>query len=587
MRIDTGTEAGLLLDLPAWIPGSYMIRDFARNLIDIRAYSEEQELALLRVDKQSWRLPAVSGVIEVRYRVVAWDDSVRTAYLDRHRAFFNGSSLFLRVKSLADKPHRLMLDLPTDPRFDEWSVATTLPLEFAERTSRSYRAENYEELIDHPFELGVLRDLEFDVLGVPHHLVLSGRWWMDESRVAKDLAAICSEHAGFFGDPLPIDRYLFLAWVVGDGYGGLEHRASSALIVSRHDLAASLSHGLEDGYVRFLGLCSHEYFHLWNVKRITPADLCGVDCREEAYTDLLWVSEGFTSYYDDLALVRSGVVPFERYLKLLGETITRVHRGAGRRRQSLSESSFYAWTKFYRQDASASDTIVSYYAKGALIALLLDDEIRSGSQEASSLDDLMRLLWREHGVSRQGFSEADLRELLHRLSMAEVDRFFEQYIHGRAELPLAKVLLRYGVEIDWCHSRDGKDCGGGDVGEANMPHRFSVGGILRDESEGMMVRVVYEGGGLHRAGIAAGDRLIAIDGLRASETLLGDRLRAAKHGDRLELFYFRRDELLRGELVLDETPPDTCVLRAIADDDLDPMQRERRARWLRGASRVG
>ncbi len=581
--LDVGKQRYLTLDLPSWLPGSYVIRDFSRNLIDLKAYADDCEIKLDRVDKQTWRLPVGRSKVEIRYRVYAMDDSVRAAYLDQYRAFFNGSSLFLRVREFSEFSHRLSIDLPEDAPFSDWRIATSMA---RDADGEGYVSSNYDELIDHPFEIGRVRSLPFEVAGIPHELVLSGRYWLDEGRVLADLRRICSEHVALFDGELPLARYLFLAHVANGGYGGLEHRASSSLLVDRKDLAESLAREPGDGYRRFLGLCSHEYFHLWNVKRMVPVELQGVDCTQEVYTELLWVSEGITSYYDDLALVRARVVSVPQYLKGLAEVITRVHRGRGRQYQTLAESSFYAWTKFYKQDAGSPDSIVSYYAKGSLIALLMDDALRLGSNEKHSLDDFMRALWRRSGQRGVGFSEEDVREVLISLGMARVDDFFRSYIHGKEEMPLADVLLRYGVRLRWRVQQGSQDWGEIREGDENTTGADSpawVGGILKETPAGLEVVHAYQGGMLQRAGLAPGDVIIALDGLKATEITLKECLRAYAPEHAFSAHYFRSDELHDTELVVRAGELDTCELTWIDEADLAVAQRRRRADWLRGA----
>lgn len=582
VSINKGYQRSRLLEMLAWTPGSYMVRDFARNLIDLRASSGGGDVELAKVDKQTWSLPACSAPVLISYSVYAWDTSVRAAYLDRYRAYVNGGSLFLRVCGFETQPLTLMLLAPRSGRLARWKVATTLPSGTPGQFG-VYRANDFDDLIDHPIEMGDLDIHVFSVRGIEHALVLSGRYWMDDTRVLDDLQSICTEHAALFGGELPVARYLFLTWVIGDGYGGLEHRDSASLQVTRHDLAESLAGSVKDGYVRFLGLCSHEYFHLWNVKRIRPRALSLSCQRSETYTELLWLSEGVTSYYDDLALVRSKRISLDCYLGLLAKTITRVHRGSSRFRQTLAESSFYAWTNFYKQDANAPNSVVSYYAKGALIALMLDDRIRSASGERASLDDFMRLLWTEYGRDASGVTEKEIKSTLAVVGCSDVDDFFSSYIHGRAELPLAELFLRYGIAISWRIQADSRDFGGGESDVSVPVSSVGLGGIVRDSPSGLEVVQVYAGGTLQGSGVASGDVIVAMDGLKASETLVSDLLRIHCPGDVLPIHLFRRDEMLTLHLEFLPAASDTCVLSPIDDVLLTKAQYERRKAWLASA----
>jgi predicted metalloprotease with PDZ domain len=415
---DPGT-APITLSLPAWIPGSYMIRDFARNIVSIAAADAAGPLPIEKLDKQTWRLTPrqtpneVSGdrALTLTYEVYAWELTVRSAHLDRTHGYFNGPSLFLRVHGRDQAPCCVELRAPADPACADWRVATSLARDVEEQPETGrwdfgrFVADDYDDLIDHPVEMGHFDVLAFRVGEVPHWMAISGRHQGDLVRLTADLGPICAEHAALFGE-LPLDRYLFLTQVVGDGYGGLEHRFSTSLLCSRDDLPESLATSAGGGraggdYRKFLGLCSHEYFHLWNVKRIRPAVFADAGLEHEVHTRLLWAFEGITSYYDDLALVRSGRIDVTGYLELLAETITKVQRNPGRLEQTVAESSFDAWTKFYKQDENAPNAIVSYYGKGAITALALDLTIRRDTDGRASLDDVMRALWQRLRPARR------------------------------------------------------------------------------------------------------------------------------------------------------------------------------------------
>ena len=342
---------GQVVSLPAWIPGSYLIRDFARNIVEIAAVADRKPLALLKLDKQSWRCAPCTGPVTLRYSVYAWDLSVRSAHLDTTHGYFNGTSVFLRVHGQDHLPCTVEIVPPEGPFAESWRVATTLPCEDAPKWGFGrYRAADYDELIDHPVEMGDFTLIEFEACGVPHAVTLTGRHRADTERLARDLKTICEYEIAFFGIPAPMQEYLFQVMVIDDGYGGLEHRSSTSLICSRSDLPRVGEPETSEGYRSFLGLCSHEYFHTWNVKRIKPAAFIPYDLSREVHTPLLWLFEGFTAYYDDLILRRCRLIDDESYLELLGQNITRVMRGSGRLKQPLADSSFDAWTKYYKQD---------------------------------------------------------------------------------------------------------------------------------------------------------------------------------------------------------------------------------------------
>lgn len=535
--------------LPAWIPGSYLIRDFARHIVAIRAESAGRTLRLEKLDKHTWQAPARSdgAAISVRCEIYAWDLSVRGAHLDETHAFFNGTSVFLRVVGHEDAPCTVDI-LPPDGT-DDWRVATALPRAGAEPGGWGrYRAADYDELIDHPVEMGRFTHAQFTACGVPHQIAISGRHDADVERIAGDLKRISETQIRFFGEPAPMDRYVFLITAVGDGYGGLEHRASTALICARDDLPQRGLDGTSEGYRRFLGLCSHEYFHTWNVKRIKPAAFIPYDLDRENFTTLLWVFEGFTSYYDDLLLLRSGCITLADWLEATAKTLSNVARAPGRRRQTLAESSFDAWSKFYRPDENTPNAVVSYYAKGALVALALDLTLRSKTGNRVSLDTVMKTLWSRHGQTGVGVDEDGVRRIAEELSGLRLGRFFAAAVHGTGELPLRPLLARFGVRLVW---------------ETDNPGN-AVSLDVKTTGDGNEVKLstVYDGGAAQQAGLAAGDVLVAIDGLRVTPKSLTPQLARHQPGDTLKVHAFRRDELMSFDVRLATPAADTARLSA-------------------------
>ncbi len=567
--------AGQVFSLPAWIPGSYMIREFARNIVRLRAEVDGEPCALEKLDKHTWRAAAVPGarVLCVQYEVYAWDLSVRTAHLDTTHGFFNGTSVFLAVAGRTDAPCAVSIERPEGDCGRDWKLVTALPPEHGRPGQAClfgrFRAADYDELIDHPVEMGRFTLARFEAAGVPHDIALTGRHDCDLERLCADLRRVCEWQIALFGAPAPVEYYAFLTMVVGEGYGGLEHRASTALICSRAELPWKGMEGLPDGYKSFLGLCSHEYFHTWNVKRIKPAAFTPYDLARENHTRLLWAFEGFTSYYDDLALVRSGVIGIDDYLGLLGKTIANVLRGSGRLKQSVAESSFDAWTKYYRQDENAPNAVVSYYAKGALIALALDLQLRAGSEGAASLDDVMRLLWRRHGLTGVGVPEdgifAAVREVGGERLGTRLAKWLQKVVEGCEDLPLARLLRPFGVTLRAEATGTAPVLGmklGGGSGEAKVAN-------------------VYDDGPAQAAGISAGDVLIALDGLRVTNARGLDELLARRRaGDEVELHLFRRDELMSFRAVLAAPPAERQELKLAPRADSAAVKLRRS--WLGG-----
>jgi predicted metalloprotease with PDZ domain len=572
--------AGQRFRLPSWIPGSYLIREFARHFVTVRAECNGLPVAIAKEAKDLWRAAPCTGVLTVIARVYAFDLSVRTAYLDATRAYFNGPCLFLCPEGRADAPCEVVIFPPPGEIGSAWRVATTLPRAGAVPWGfGAYQAANYDELIDHPVEIADFALVSFEAGGATHDVAITGRIRANLDRVAHDLARICRWQIDLFGGAgdsrAPFDRYLFQVAAVGDGYGGLEHRASTSLVCRRDDLPAPGVARVTDAYCRFLGLASHEYFHSWNVKRIKPAAFVPYDLTRENYTRQLWAFEGITSYYDDLALVRSGVIEPRRYLELLGRAITSVLRVPGRQVQSVAEASFDAWIKHYRPDENTPNAGISYYAKGALVGLALDLRLRRGG---ASLDAVMRELWRRFGRVGIGVPEDGVARIASEIAGADLTEFFVRHVHGTEDPPLADLLHEFGVTLNLRPAIGSSDRGG------KPPKRESEGEVPRcalgatvGSGEAKLIHV-YTGAPAERAGLAAGDVLVAMDGLRASAEGIASVLARRRPGDTITVHAFRRDEMIAASLTLAEAPSDTCWLAL--DAAIDDGTRQRRDAWL-------
>ncbi len=579
----SGSGAGALrVSLPTWIPGSYLKRDFARHVLRFEALRGERPLPVEKVDNSTWQVEVEGeGEVTLRYEVYAFDRSVRAAYLDTRRGYFNGTSLFVCVEGREAEACEIELLPPATVDLQPWRVATTFEaVEVDEYGFGTYRAKDYDDLIDHPVEMGQFDECSFELEGVPHRMVFTGRHHGDLERIARDLEPICAVHARLFGGVAPIERYLFMTLVVGDGYGGLEHRDSTSLICSRSDLPLKGEEEIGDDYLTYLGLCSHEYFHTWNVKRIKPEAFLPYDLSREALTRQLWAFEGITSYYDDLAPVRSGIIDEARYLRLLAQTITRVVRGKGRHRQSVAESSFDAWTKFYRQDENAPNAIVSYYAKGALIALALDLTIRRETGGARSLDDLMRRLWKEYGEPGIGVPEGRIEEMAGEVAGCDLAPFFARYLHGTEDPPLAELLAEFGVELKMRPAESPADKGGKAATRSPeaLARRADLGARTVEETGRLKIANVFEGSAAHAAGLAPGDELVALDGLKIVPARFERQLQAYRPGQSATLQLFRDDELLEFGITFQSPPVDTCELHL--KEEIDDTTRRRRDAWL-------
>ena len=579
--VEDPDPAGQVFSLPAWIPGSYMIREFAKNIVRLWASSGDRSVTVAKVDKSTWRCAPCLGPLVLRYEVYAWDLSVRAAYLDTTRGYFNGTSVFLKIHGKEHYPQVVEIRSPVGEAYSEWRVATALPREDAPPLGYgSYRAADYDELIDHPVEMGIFSLATFEACGYPHDIAVTGRHRADMKRLCRDLKLICEQHIRFFGEPPPMERYLFLVTAVGSGYGGLEHRASCSLLCGRDDLPRLNQQEVSEKYRTFLGLCSHEYFHVWNVKRIKPAAFASYDLAKENYTTSLWAFEGITSYYQNLQLLRCGLINAADYLELLGQAITRVWRGGGRFKQSLAESSFDAWIKFYKQDENAPNAIVNYYSKGALAALALDLLVRRGTGNTHSLDDVMRALWKRYGGGGAGVPEDGVERLAEEISGLGLQEFFDTVIRGVEDPPLAELLPQFGVKFELRPAESAADHGGRRAKETadKLARRPVLGIRLAESGAEAKLAHVYDGGAAQQAGLAAGDIIVAVDDLRVTRANLDSLLAAYDAGEVVTVHAFRRDELMKYNVVLQTPPIDTCVLALM--EDIDGAVRARRVAWL-------
>lgn len=557
--------------LPNWIRGSYLVRDFAKHISGLRATRDDLALGLERLDKSSFRVIAPAGRLTLQYSVYAYDESVRKAYVDTRRAFFNASSLVYCPLGFERADFALHIDKPSHAAAQDWQLATALT---AVRTEASgfghYQAAGYETLIDSPVEMAAFQRIDFTAGAVPHTLTLSGRCEVDRPRLAQDLARICSVQRAFFNDEPAMPRYWFLTNVTANSYGGLEHRESTALVCARNDLPRPDAVGMSREYRTFLGLCSHEYFHLWNVKRITPQAFAESDLQTVAYSRDLWHYEGVTSYYDDLFLLRAGLIDAATYLDLLAEGATRLERTPARQVHTLADASFETWIKYYQPDENSANASTNYYVKGALAALCLDLMLRRDS--AISLDDVMRALWQRYGRIDRPAPEGALEQLASTLSGCDLKPFFDAALRGTAALPLAETLADFGVLAQCRAMTSDSDVGGRQAGNAQ---RCTLGCKLK--ADGSIAQVI-EGSPAQQAGLAGGDVLIALDGLNISASNFSRRLNALTPGLPVELFWFRSDELMRARITPQACPADTWTLTLM---DVMPAEvAARRKAWL-------
>jgi predicted metalloprotease with PDZ domain len=585
-----GIAGAAELVMPSWTPGSYLLREFPRNVQQFSAVDGSgRSVGWAKVDKNSWRLEPVSdGGLTVRYVVYANELTVRTSHVDASHASINGASVFMFVRGREQQP----VQLEIEPR-PGWQVTTPLP---AAGRAGCFRADDYRHLVDSPIEMGSHTVIDFEACGKPHRYVVWGRADIDEERLVADTASIVRTAQRFWGT-LPYQQYTFFLHLVPGSRGGLEHRDSCSLHADPHAFR-----GPE--YEQFIALVAHEFFHTWNGTRIRPEPLVGPDLTRENYTRNLWVVEGLTTYYTDLWLCRAGLISAGRYLERLAEAIHRLQTLPGRHVQTLSDSSFDTWIKFYRPDEHTPNAQVSYYHKGALVGLLLDMRIRKATNNRKSLDDVMRLLWERYGRRDIGFPEASsagVQHLAEEVCGELLDDFFAAYLFGTGELDFDEALQTVGLRLCRVEERSAPVTGGwratgvattdpspsppAGVVAAVRPDPLSHLGLRVELRDGrVVVAYVRSGSPAHGAGINARDELIAVNGLRFEPPQLSARLAQSRCGEVVRFSAFRRGSLVNVEVTFPESGEELKRIAVLGS--ASPEQITARQDWL-GQSSVG
>ncbi|HEX8692528.1 MAG TPA: PDZ domain-containing protein [Longimicrobium sp.] len=555
--------------MPSWTPGSYLMREFPRNVVHFVAVDGAgRELPSRKTDKNTWLVDAPpDGLLRARLIVYADELTVRTSHLDATHASINGASVFPYLAGRESAPHRLGVEAPPG-----WRTTTSLAEDGA---PNAFLAADYDELVDSPLEIGTHELIEWEVEGRRHRYAVWGRGnWERERLVADTTRIVRAEHA-LFGT-LPYRDYTFIVHLTPGGAGGLEHRASTQLLADRWSFRGP-------PYESFLGLAAHELFHAWNGKRIRPAVLGPFDYTREAYTRELWVVEGLTTYYTDLLLRRAGLISQARYLEKLGEMISRWQTLPGRVVQPLADASFDTWIKFYRPDANTPNATISYYQKGALVALLLDLRIRAATGNGRSLDDVMRALWERWGACDRGFPEGAVEEVAQEVAGADLRAFFDRALRSTEELEYDEPLAAAGLALRPAHAPPpGAPAPTGPVGDPSAERlRTEVRTGLQFKLEGWrtLVAHVLAGSAAWRAGVNAGDELVALDGMRIGGETLVARLQEKPPGSRAQLTVFRRDELVTLSLEVETGPPTRFLVRPV--EAPTPAQRAVLEDWLR------
>ncbi len=592
MTVETDPAAGeLQVFMPVWTPGSYLVREYARHVDDLKAMDDaSQSLAIRKTSKNTWTIAKGQAKrVVLSYRVYCNELSVRTNFVDAEFGILNGAATFLTCQPMLDKPHEVEVTLPQD-----WKRSVTALPKTADGKPHRYQADNFDTLVDSPILVGNPSLHPFTVGGVEHYLVNQGgeEFW-DGETAAADAARIVAEHQRMWGT-VPYERYYFLN-VIAESGGGLEHDNSTVLMTSRWSFRVPKS------YQRWLGLVSHEFFHAWNVRRLRPAGLEQYDYLGENYFEELWVAEGITSYYDELAVVRCGLTSQKDYLAALSKHIKDLQTAPGRLRQSLQQSSHDAWIKFYRPDENSANSSVNYYTKGAVVAFLLDAEIRQKTDNAKSLDDVMRILWSEFAEKQKGYTNADVLAIVERVTNQQFDEWFQQAIYGTDELQYKTALEWYGLKFkstaddkpeaasdaaagktassDSAASDKAASDKAGSESETSKPSEKVYLGLSSDTSGGIAtVRRVVEGSSAAKAGINVGDELIALDGYRLSGSI-DDRLAQYRPGQTVQLLVARRGKLLELDVQLTADTQPSWTIELVKE----PSEQQKKSLndWLR------
>jgi predicted metalloprotease with PDZ domain len=562
------------LIMPVWTPGSYLVREFARHVQDFTATDAAgQPLKWEKTNKDTWRI-ATNGAASwhAHYRVYANELSVRTSELNSGHAFWNNANILMYLDGFLQSPSTVHVLAP-----DVWKVATGLPAVLGQKNT--FRAENFDILYDSPFEVSNFKTLVFNVKGVAHRIVIDGEGNYDPERMRRDVQKIVETEAGLMGE-IPYHDYTFILHLRGGG--GLEHLNSTALGYPRFGFkiaggdratssAPNTTESFERDYRGFLSLVAHEFFHLWNVKRIRPDALGPFDYTQENYTKMLWVAEGITDYYADVALRRAGLITETEFLNGQARAMQAMQNTPGRLVQSVEESSFDSWIKYYRQDENSVNSQVSYYEKGALLGLLLDLEIRKRSAGAKSLDDVMRYLYAEYFKKNRNYGPVDFQKACELMAGGSLEEFFNRFVRGKEELNYNGALEAAGLRLEITPA--GATAGAGD--------RIFFGADLTQAGDRLMVERVYAGSPAYEQGLNFGDQIVALDNLRVTRDFFNARLAEKKPGDLINLTIFRFDDL--STLLIKLGPGREGTFRITPLTTQTEVQKKIYRDWLRAA----
>lgn len=564
-------ESNQKISLPVWTPGSYMVREFAQHVVAIDARVGDKAVSIEKINKNTYQLHNIPGEVTVTYQVYGFDSSIRAAFIDSCQAFFNGTAIFFRPHGHDDAHYTVKITRPTYEGYAHAEVATALSKADTDKSGfGTYEAWSYDELVDHPFQISEMKRIYFDVLSTPHQMVLVGDVRpFDEKRLVQDLTKVCEQHIRMFEGKAPFTEYLFIARFEEGGHGGLEHRNSSMLLGSPYDLPKIGMKEPDTHYRKLLSLCSHEYFHAWNVKRLKPRSFIPLNFDEECYTRMLWIFEGVTNYYDYLALKRAGVINVQQYLEGMAKDITRLLRTPGRLRQSASDSSFDAWIKLYRHNENSANETVSYYLKGGFVAMCLDLALRKATNDAMSLDEVMRRAFRLYG--EKGLTEEDFFVLLAECGLKHGADFRRRFVDGTEELPLEEMLSLFGVECTFLPDEITFD-------ERTKMHAYLGCKIRFDDNERGIISFVEKDSPAMRAGLSPGDEVVAIAHTRLDTHNATDLLQGIVLEEPVKITYARKKMLRETVVTPVALPLHSCRLGIKSDCSRD--EKNRLQNWL-------
>ena len=521
MILEGFKEKQLEIKMPVWAPGSYLVREFSKNVNQVLAFDENKvAIKTVKTAKNTWQLQnALKGKrISITYQVYAFELSVRTSFLDLTHGFVSGSGVFMYVSDHQNLPGQLEIT----PYREFNVISTALPkakISVSSDSNKTFDFSNYDHLIDCPIEIGNQVEFQFMAAGVKHTVAMYGDGNYDIEKLKVDMPKVIEAETQVFGEN-PNKEYLFIVHNVVDGQGGLEHMNSTTLSVNRWSYS-----GAE--YLGFLNLVAHEYFHLWNVKRFRPIELGPFDYDKENYTSLLWVMEGFTSYYDELIMRRAGFMSQEEFVSKMQNTINYVEGSVGSRVQSVAHSSFDAWIKAYRPNENSSNTTMTYYSRGQIIAAIIDVLIVDKYKGKKCLDDFMRFVYIKYAKElNRGISDKEFKMELEKFLEMDLTTFYAKYIDGTEIIPYGEYFSKVGIDVTYTGTK-----------------RPSFGASVKQEGGNVIVKSVRSGSSAEKAGISVNDEIIACNGFRVDQGSLEGTMNALKENEQVELL-INRDDIL-------------------------------------------